>query len=208
MSARTNASKSRPTPATLGLYVREEHDNTFGGGYYHVKAHPVWVGRTPEEYRDIDAGRQVDDVSRTQVRNASTRYELHQGLYLDGLMVNSQGCSRDTTRHLYGFEIEYRDVFSVDARTAERMHKTLSTIERKMSKLADQWGRPATFGQYLLRVAAALGATRIVLPRKDARDGSYADMDLRIEDLRTGASCVDYRVEQWIAAGQPATVAS
>lgn len=85
--------------------------------------------------------------------------------FSDGLRVVSQGTNAEydgstDKRHLYGFELEYREPFSVDARKASAMAKTLRTLERKLRALAEKQGRPTTFGQYVGQVAQAVGAKR------------------------------------------------
>lgn len=188
--------------ATLGLFIETKQEQ----GFYHVTAHPVWIGLTPDERADIDAGRYQSrpDVHCDTIRNASTRYTLWQGgLHLDHLRVTSQGNDSDgARRRLYGWEVEYRDVYTVDRREAARMHKTLTAVERKLDALNDRYGRPATFGAYLLRVAAALGATRIVLPKRERE--SYDRCEPRVLELGEAAYRVDQLVEEWVAEGQPA----
>jgi hypothetical protein len=76
--------------------------------------------------------------------------------------------------------------------------KTLVTIDKRMDKTAEQYGRASSFGQYLLYLAKAIGASQFVIPAKnDHRSWNYADQDLRRRTLAEGASHVDWMIRQW-----------
>lgn len=194
--------KAKKTSATLGLYIAPEHKD----GWYHLRAYVVFIGRKPSEMADIDNGQAVDpDVNSDTIRNMGGygADSAPNGLYLDDLYVNSQGNDDDATRHLYGWEVEYRNVYTVDARKARQMADTLETINKRMDKLETKYGRPATIGAYLLRVADAIGATRMVLPSRNHGASSYRDREHVIRDLASGASMVDSLVRTWIDARIP-----
>lgn len=197
MSSKT----SKPTPTRLGLYITPERDRAYGD-YFHIRAHVVTIGTTSYERRRIDDTPGYDPkVGADTIRNVSDRDRDadYGGLLLDNLRASSQGCSSDTPRNLYGFTVDYRDVYSCDRHYAEGMAKTLKTIERRMAKLADQYGRPVTFGQYLARLAAAVKATAFVFTERDVRGrSSYSEREHRITTVASGIGQVDRLTDQWV----------
>jgi hypothetical protein len=182
--------KRQKDPTTVGLYVRTERDRD----YFHVFATAVTIGLTAWDRRLIDAG-STTDVRPDTIRNF--RDELFNGMWLNHLTAVSQGSNTDTTRHLYGFGLEYRNLFSVDSREAKNMAKTLASIEQRMARLATRYGAPATFGAYLARVAAAVGATRFVFPRAGAVD-AFRPGDHTVVAVDDGIYRVDGLVRAWV----------
>jgi len=87
---------------------------------------------------------------------------------------------------------EYRDVYSVDARGAETMHKTLSGLQRKLDKLDAKYGYVTTFGQHVARFADAVGATTFVI-RTRGKVNPSTGTEYRICDA-TGAA---YMCDLW-----------
>lgn len=179
------------TTAILGLHVTKEHSD----GYFHLYARPVYVGPRPSQL--TDAFRQTVLPSRDEVQSLGMyEDETFNGLWLDGLKVRSQGADRDTPRHLYGFKVDFHEVYSVDLRKAQKMVKTLSTLDKRMEKLDQKFGRVDSFSAYLLRVAAALGATRLVISKERGR--SEWNSPYVVQDLRQGAYEVDDMVSKWV----------
>lgn len=81
----------------------------------------------------------------------------------------------EKTGEIFGMGTEYRDVHSVDLRTAEDMVKTLRKLERGMAKLSESEGyvNSRDFATYLFRVARVLGIkTFYVRNSRTARDNS------------------------------------
>jgi len=187
-------SKTTKNPVRLGLYVTEKRD----GDYYHVRATVVTIGLNRWEMRSIDEGRSdyARTVSPSKIRNAGD--ELYDGLWLDGLQVNSQGNNRDEPRNLYGFDVTYRDVFSIDRRRAEHMAKTLATVEKRMDRVYAQFGSAATIGAYVARVAHAIGADAIVVLRGKSLGWSYDESDNRIMTIADGIYHVDGLARAWV----------
>lgn len=82
---------------------------------------------------------------------------------LDGLTIRAQYESKARPSdwpgsRVYGWDIWYQDCYSVELKRAEAMVKRLRSINAKMDKLEQQFGRPATFGAYVLRVCQIVGA--------------------------------------------------
>jgi hypothetical protein len=159
------------------LYVREENRD----GYYHLLADVVTDG--PDGTRNAE-----------QANN----------IWVDDLEVYSQGSNEDAQkpegRRLYAWEVHFKP-YSVDARKAAAMTQTFKLLERKLARLDAKLGRPVTYGQYLGRVALALGADGFVFPKtRHASSGLYREMDLRHCTLADGIAHADYLVQQWVEA--------
>jgi hypothetical protein len=165
---------------TLGLRIVEVKNDH---GFYHVFARPVTIGNVRAE----------GTLAYDYVQGTDS-YDTYNGLYLSGLLVRSQGGNSDTRRHLYGFEPVFEHTYQVDMRDAQRMLKTLATIDRKMEKLAGKFGRPSSFGTYLSHLAHVLGVKRFVF---DSPRDTSAD---QILDIKSGAYKVDHFVNEWASA--------
>jgi len=180
----------------LGLYVTDKRD----GDWYHIDASVVTIGLNAYEKRCIDDDNMVNyrpDATFQTIRNASD--EDLGGLYLNNLRATSQGDNDSTPRRLYGFELRYHDVYAIDAHTAGRMARTLTTINRRMAKLVEKFGHPATFGQYLARVATAIKADAFVRPAtKYSRGWSYGDNEQNVMAVGAGIYAVDQMADDWI----------
>lgn len=59
----------------------------------------------------------------------------------------------------YGYQLDYREAYSVDLRRAKLMVKTLSAVERRTDKLNEQLGYVTDLGDFCARCAIALGVT-------------------------------------------------
>ena len=84
--------------------------------------------------------------------NSLSRYDQEP---LADLRIEAQGHLSEG--RVYGWSVEYREVFSVNAERAEIMAKTLRKVARGLDKLEHEQGAPASFAQYLARVAKILG---------------------------------------------------
>lgn len=112
----------------------------------------------------------------------------HQSEY-DGLMVNSTSSRDLSSSPSYGWDVEYRDVYTVDLRRAEMMVRVLRRASKAIDRLNDQFGYAATFGAYVLRAAKALGVKRFMLPSIHEPD----------ETRIVGATTAQAIIDQWIA---------
>jgi hypothetical protein len=120
---------------------------------------------------------------------------------LADLVVTAQHDGEMADRQPYGWNVEYRDVFSVNADRAAAMSKTLRAIDRKLDKLRDEWGYPTSFEEYVVRVAKALGITtfgwhRNTGPVYDGSDFFWTDVEgIRLQ-LRTKVADFEKRREE------------
>ncbi len=171
-------------PAYLLLAEKREH------GYYHLTASVI------EHRPDPPA-------DGLRVRNTDTT----RGLYVRDMLISSQGSDDDAHkpagRSLYAWEVCY-EPSRVRSDECERMARTFKVLAARMGKEAERSGRPVTFGQYLGRVALALGAAGFVVRRGEQRGWSYDDNDHRFMSLADGIAHADYLVERWVREGQTA----
>jgi hypothetical protein len=145
----------------LHLLVREERKD----GYFHLRAQVVI-----QKYESAE-------VSGWKPYGVEDSYS--DGLLWTGLQVSCQGDKDSRVRMgegdrgaVYGFDVEYRDVWSVDLRKARRMSKTLDKIEKGMARLSEQRGYVRSYGEYLGRVAEVLGCAGIGIDGTPGRYGS------------------------------------
>jgi hypothetical protein len=146
---------------------------------------PRYLLLTEERTNDSYLGRYFKMTARV----VTDKYEHGQRLawgvddgYGDGLLYSGlrAGCQGDDNSALrdvepvYGYrDVEYHDVYSVDARKARRMLKTLETVERKLTKLGETRGYCRSWGEYVGRLAEALGCAGIVVDRGAAREQTH-----------------------------------
>ncbi len=181
---------AKPIQTRLGLYVTSKRD----GDYFHISASVVTIGTNAYERRRIDDGNLVS-VNSDKVRNASD--EPLNGLHLNNLMVSCQGNSNDDTRSLYAFSVRFETGAGIDRQDAERMLKTLTTIEKRMDVVTAQFGHPGTFGQFVARVAAAIKADAIVVAHGKSNGWSYDESNHRFLSIADGIYYVDGIERAW-----------
>ncbi len=96
---------------------------------------------------------------------------------LDDLVLSGQGESNYPQSGCYGWDVEYRSVFSVDLPRAQGMVKVLAKLKRKLDKMNMELGYSATFPAYVLRVALALGIKKfLVIDRPGNLRGVVAEI--------------------------------
>jgi hypothetical protein len=102
--------------------------------------------------------------------------------------------------------VEYRDMRQVTANEARQMVKVFDKIERSLSKADERDGYHKTIGQYLSRVARAVGATLIVFEKHGAvsTGGSYdGDRDNYVFlSLGNAVDAIDSRINLWVEKKQ------
>jgi hypothetical protein len=195
--------KGKKSAAVLGLFVQE----VLKDGFYQVLAYPVSVGPSEGELADMDRGYALSkDVTSETIRHCRSDYGSTQnGLRLADLEVYSQGNNETSSgepRRLYAFEVQYK-AYSVDLRTAAGMFKTLTAIEKRTEKMEAEYGRPGSYGLYLLRVAKAIGATVMIVARKPPAYGQgFAGERPIVRSLSDGAAAVDNDIAMWVEDGK------
>jgi len=82
----------------------------------------------------------------------------------------------------YNWQLKYSEIYSADLRDLERRYKCLSALERKIEKIAKQYGSPQTFGEYVAQVMLAAGIKQSF--ESCTNNGhSYDDNDFRRRDV-------------------------
>jgi hypothetical protein len=177
----------------LGLHVWTQR----GDGFFHVYASPVTIGPNAWEQKCRATGEYAyPDIKDDTVRNCPGRGDVMGGLRLEDLRVRSQGNESDRSRSLYGWEVIGHDVYTVDLPKAEALVKTLRTIHARMTRLDEKLGRPTTYGAYLARVAAAIGAETFLT--SDKTNTWHDDADYHFHAIADGVRYVDRLIAKWV----------
>lgn len=108
----------------------------------------------------------------------------HEGgtsAYYRDLEVGNFGCPYEKAR----YDVRYSLPHDVDLLTAEAMASTLRYLDDRLRALEATHGYPATLGQYIARVADAIGASAIIFMR---------DGNAEILSVRKGVARIDRRL--------------
>jgi hypothetical protein len=95
----------------------------------------------------------------------------------------------DGTSEVFGYDLEYRDLYTVGLMKAETILKTLRKARRLRGNFPFE---PQSFGQYVAMLAKGLGITKVVQAVEgQSVMGSYNENKYRIRDLAYAAGMVD-----------------
>jgi hypothetical protein len=134
--------------------------------------------------------------------------DYRAGLLYSGLQLCCQGdhdsrrrtITGDREEPVYGFDVTYHDVYSVDRRCAVRMAKTLQLIETKLSRLQEKRGYVRTYGEYCGRVAEVLGCDGVCLEREP---NSHTAERWRWETIGDGINHINRKIAAWVDEARP-----
>lgn len=102
---------------------------------------------------------------------------------------DTEGCHSTPLEHTYGWQVRYRDVYSVDLSDAERMVQTLRKAAKAYAALTV---KPVTFGQYVAMLANALGIHGALTESKQGNGSHYYDDNIYLEhNLADAAEIID-----------------
>lgn len=184
----------------LGLYVGADpfkRGDTLSDGRpnWTVEIYPVIVGSHPSSYE------KPGDPDR--VTNPTDRADFG-GLRLDHFIIHTYiETQADGTRRPWGWTRGFRSIFSIDqVSEADRIAKTLRTIDRRMARLSDREGYPADFPDYVRHVAEAIRADVIVFA-KGKGGWSYSETAHRICPIGDGINQLRSKFTQFLEP-QPA----
>jgi hypothetical protein len=150
----------------------------------------------------IDDGREYMTIQCDFV-TVSPQNEIRNGLdtWTHDLQIRCQG-EQDTVgdrRYLYGFGVEYFP-HSVDLRRAGQMYRTLLRVAKGMEKLDHDRGYPASYAEYVHRVAEILKAKYII---QILQKGSfYTDGEYRFMTPGEGRNWIAGLEREWKARKQ------
>jgi hypothetical protein len=175
-------------PTKVALQITIEHSF---GQWFHVHAKPVILGRTLAEMQAIDRNEPVPPVTHDEPRYISDYNGKIRGLRLDGLHISCQGNNSDEPRCTYAHKVGYQnlDIELFDYCAVESKIATLKTIQKRMDTLNSKIGSAVTYGQFVGRVAIAIGADCFVFTGKHGNQS--------ITGMESGISRIDYIVKQW-----------
>jgi hypothetical protein len=137
----------------------------------------------------------------SSIRNMSTYDEPGEGgPKLDSLTVEAFGYTAgDGSRDANQWTTYYREVQYVTRVKAEGMARTLRTIERGLEKADFTHGYAQDFGEYVARVAHALGITTLVIRVDANRASSYDDMSFTFNSMGAGVDVIRRHIGAWLA---------
>lgn len=172
------------------------------GDYCHIILRPVIAHRLAEAPREcrVVSGREIE------LRNPSDLDGDRLIRALGDLQIRCQGNNDDRPRVLYAWDVEYRDVLSVDLRKSERMTWLLRRIRQSLERAEAKGGLPLTFGQFAGRVAHACQGQFFCM-KQDNRHEGYDESDYRLLPLGEGISAIDRIADEWQRAVEPAECA-
>lgn len=172
--------KSQRMP--LAITITAESNRSFGDGYFHVHGRPV-------TWEDGKA------------RGFASSYDPINGIEtFENLRISCQGEYDRRSRGVYGFDAVYREPYTVDERMAEKMFKSLRTINRRLAKMREAEGSTHTYGEYVARFARAIGATEILFATRKA--DRHSEMRYRRFKIADGAREIDALIARWQETGQ------
>lgn len=116
------------------------------------------------------------------IRNLSESYPLTEPVEagLSGLQASAMD-TVDTVRNypnrpgLFGWSLDYRGRYAIDADDLDAMSRQLHRITRRMHAVAERLGDPESFAAYVLRMAEAAGARHFIAPTDTPRTGTYTN---------------------------------
>jgi hypothetical protein len=98
----------------------------------------------------------------------------------------------------YAWQVGYHRPYSVDLDRVRMMVATLGRVERRLVQLSGQFGRPESFGAYLLRVATVLRVRRFVVWTRESQ-GLRAPREYRVMDGQVAVTWLEAREREFHA---------
>ena len=97
----------------------------------------------------------------------------------------------------YAFEAAMRP-WRVTLDKAQKMVETLRKIDRKVEKLNQEWGRPDTYGQFVLRYLKAIGVRKVFLAAANQPTHGYETDYVKYahDQLADACAAIDSRIYQ------------
>jgi hypothetical protein len=175
--------KEKKEKVQLWLQVTEKSDWSFGEHYYHQYARVVT--QKFEDRHWVPYG--VDDT-------------YGDGPFYSYLTASCQGDEKSALRSnepVYGIDVEYREMFTVDLRKAKRMVKTLELIRRGLDKLTAQRGYTRSWGEYLGRLAEVLGCEGLTIQLTANSESVRGYRWEWYANIGEGVNAANSRVWQW-----------
>lgn len=178
-----------PEGKAFALYLIEEGKEKSGEyDFYHLHAKLAVVELDSTDCHDYCQEGGVRYGGFSNIRRVDT--------WLRALQVYSQGNVRDEDRHLYGWHLEYRDIYSTDLASMEIGVSLLRQIEKRMEAEGRKLGCCTSYGQYVARFGRALRCKYVlVAPARGNWDSGYRYRTYPMSDC---SWVVDRITQQWI----------
>lgn len=168
-----------------------------------MKEHSILVyksnpcGSTHITFKVIEVDKEDDTP-----RNPSHYWENSPAKYYDNLAVDFHFSKSGESLEPIGFkEIEYRDVFKVDLNISTKMHKTLASLSKKLTKLEDRYGYVKTPSDMLSRFADVIGAKRIYFYKLESKSSRYSNNEYKKLSIPSAMSELNTLIESIIDEG-------
>jgi hypothetical protein len=124
--------------------------------------------------------------------------------WLDCFRVSCQGggmdgdiAAKDGLDGMYGHEVQYADLHSVDLRDVEMMYKLLRYVDRKLDAIRRDMGGTESTGHYFLRVCKALGIRKMAF-KCTPEQFEFSGNRWRTTDLPGGQYAINQQIAEWI----------
>ena len=128
---------------------------------------------------------------------------------LDDLQVSAFSMWTDLDGfRLIAWETVYHRPLTVELSRAQSMVKTLTRIGTTLNARQETDGLAESFGAYVARVAAAIGATLILIKRDTARNTWYTDGDYQTMSTGDGVRYINRLFADYIKTQEPAQQAT
>lgn len=187
---------------TLSLLVScSESSGHYSGdqGHFHISLSAITLTaeNKPRNISDWDSPvvtpRGSFQLGNFQIRSQGARKDAPR-------TAETKGADLYGSRHLYGFQVEYTGYHTVRLKTAEEIVKTLRTVEKRLEKAQYEQGYPATYAEYVRRVADALGVNQITwLVAKGGNGHTYDDNVYRTVGVEAGCLFIEAVETAWMA---------
>lgn len=193
------------------MVIRLENERS--SDYAHIEAYVVRQAVASRVNPDTNREEYNDGKNAIGFRNCSWSSNKKSALYVEDLKVKSQITKRNfgdgspvaaNEQKPYGIECVFKS-YSVDRNEAKHIARTFDALDKKMDKMAEEFGRCGDdLAQHIIRVAKSLGIKRFLTPPKA---GGYGSQSLETGDYRVwDVTDVDFIVNNYLRELQPAKV--
>lgn len=100
------------------------------------------------------------------------------------------------------FHLSYDGYRALDLRECERCYKHLSALHKKLDKLNNDEGHPATLSEFIVRLARVCKITSFL----EYRDAEYGNNGWRDIGISSAREHIDHYVRETVKAMKPETV--
>lgn len=190
------------------MVIRLENDRS--SDYAHIEAYVVREAVADRVNPDTGATQYNDGKTAIGFRNCSWSSNKKGALYVEDFRVKSQITKRNydtgslvpaNEQKPYGIECVFK-AYSVDRRDAKNITHTFNVLDRKLEKMAEEFGFWDDLASFIVRVAKSLGIKKFLTPPKAT---GYGSQSLESGDYRVwNVTDVKFIVDNYLRELQPA----